>query len=48
MNSLVTLFCGAGGLDLGFHMTENFNLKFANEILEKPLTAYSKNIDIRC
>lgn len=46
MNSLITLFCGAGGLDLGFHMTEEYKLKLANEILEKPLKAYSKNIKI--
>lgn len=44
MNSLVTLFCGAGGLDLGFHMNRSYKLSMANEILEKPLTSYSKNL----
>lgn len=44
MNSLVTLFCGAGGLDLGFHMNKSYKLSMANEILEKPLTSYSNNL----
>ena len=43
-SSLVTLFCGAGGLDLGFHMTQNVDLFMANEILETPLKSYSKNL----
>ena len=46
MSSLITLFCGAGGLDWGFHVNEGFNLSMANEILEKPLTSYSKNLDL--
>ena len=44
-NSLVTLFCGAGGLDLGFHMTKNVELFLANEVLETPLKSYSKNLN---
>lgn len=45
MNSLITLFCGAGGLDLGFHLNSNYKLSMANEILEKPLTSYSNNLE---
>lgn len=45
-NSLITLFCGAGGLDLGFHMTKNVDLIMANEILEAPSTSYSKNLKL--
>lgn len=45
-NSLITLFCGAGGLDLGFHMTKNVDLIMANEILEAPANSYSKNMDL--
>ncbi|MBC7318434.1 DNA cytosine methyltransferase [Candidatus Bipolaricaulota bacterium] len=44
--SVTSLFCGAGGLDLGFHMRE-FQLVFANDILEKPLKSYSKNLGIK-
>lgn len=45
-NSLITLFCGAGGLDLGFHMTNKINLVLANEILEAPSCSYSKNLNL--
>ncbi|MGC9517485.1 MAG: DNA cytosine methyltransferase [Methanomicrobiales archaeon] len=44
--SLITLFCGAGGLDLGFHLRKNVTLQFANEILEKPALSYSKNFNL--
>jgi DNA (cytosine-5)-methyltransferase 1 len=45
-NSLITLFCGAGGLDLGFHMTNNVDLIMANELLEAPSNSYSKNLKL--
>lgn len=45
-NSLLTLFCGAGGLDLGFHMTKKIDLVMANEILDAPSSSYSKNLNL--
>jgi len=40
------LFSGAGGLDLGFYLTKKFDLVLANEILEAPVKAYSKNFGV--
>lgn len=40
---LVSLFSGAGGLDLGFHMRGNFKVVLANELLEAPAKTYSLN-----
>ncbi|MEM3192479.1 MAG: DNA cytosine methyltransferase [Candidatus Parvarchaeota archaeon] len=42
MFKLVSLFSGAGGLDLGFKLAEDFDLLFANEVLELPCKTYSK------
>ncbi|MEM3790931.1 MAG: DNA cytosine methyltransferase [Thermoproteota archaeon] len=42
MFKLVSLFSGAGGLDLGFKLAEGFDLLFANEILDPPCRTYSK------
>ena len=41
--SMATLFSGAGGLDTAFYENENFNLVFANDVLNAPAESYSKN-----
>ncbi|MCL0094453.1 DNA cytosine methyltransferase [Dehalococcoidales bacterium] len=41
-----SLFSGAGGLDLGFLMTQGFTVIFANEILEHMTRTYSKNFGL--
>lgn len=41
--SLISLFSGAGGMDLGFSLKNSFNLLFANDILEPPAQTYSFN-----
>ncbi len=41
--SVMSLFTGAGGLDLGFKMEGSFEIAFANEILESPAITYSRN-----
>jgi DNA (cytosine-5)-methyltransferase 1 len=40
---MATLFSGAGGLDTAFYENENFNLIFANDVLDAPADSYSKN-----
>ena len=45
--SIMSLFAGAGGLDLGFKMEGNFRTLFANEILESPARTYSRNFGAR-
>ena len=41
--NLVDLFCGAGGLTLGFKQTKRFNAVFANDIDKDMCSAYSFN-----
>ena len=45
--SIVSLFSGAGGLDLGFVQTGRYKIIFANEILESATTTYSKNLGLK-
>lgn len=40
---LVSLFSGAGGMDLGFKLNENFHFLLANDILSPPAYSYSEN-----
>lgn len=42
--SVLSLFSGAGGMDLGFKQA-GFNIVFANDIEEDACTTYSNNID---
>jgi len=44
--SIVSLFSGAGGLDLGFEQTGKFQVMLANEILYEPVETYSKNFKV--
>jgi len=41
--SLISLFSGAGGMDLGFKMNGSFNLLLANDILSPPALTYAEN-----
>ena len=41
--SLVSLFSGAGGMDLGFRMSGGFNLLLANDILSPAALSYAEN-----
>jgi len=43
---ILSLFSGAGGLDLGFEQTEKFQVILANEILKQPVLTYSKNFKV--
>ncbi|RLF66214.1 MAG: DNA (cytosine-5-)-methyltransferase [Thermoplasmata archaeon] len=45
--SIVSLFSGAGGLDLGFIQVSRYEVLFANEILVPAATTYSKNIGLK-
>lgn len=45
--SVVSLFSGAGGLDLGFVQTGRYKIIFANEILESASITYSKNLRLK-
>ena len=45
--SIVSLFSGAGGLDLGFVQTDRYKIIFANEVLESAATTYSKNLRLK-
>ncbi|MEM4552562.1 MAG: DNA cytosine methyltransferase [Thermosphaera sp.] len=45
--SIVSLFSGAGGLDLGFVNTGKFRIVFANDILVQATKTYSKNFGLR-
>jgi DNA (cytosine-5)-methyltransferase 1 len=41
--NVFSLFSGAGGLDLGFHSTNEFRSKFGNELKRSPSETYSNN-----
>jgi len=45
--SIVSLFSGAGGLDLGFVQTGRFRVVFANDILLHMATTYSRNFGLK-
>lgn len=44
---MISLFTGAGGLDWGFHNSNNYELVIANEILRPHLKTYADNHEIR-
>lgn len=44
---MISLFTGAGGLDWGFHNSNNYELVVANEILEPHLKTYTDNHKIK-
>ena len=44
---MISLFTGAGGLDWGFHNSNNYELVIANEILRPHLKTYADNHDIK-
>ena len=44
---MISLFTGAGGLDWGFHNSNNYELVIANEILKPHLKTYADNHKIR-
>jgi DNA (cytosine-5)-methyltransferase 1 len=46
-HKVVSLFSGAGGLDLGFIQIGRYEILFANEILVSAATTYSKNIGLK-
>jgi len=46
-HSIVSLFSGAGGLDLGFVQTGLFRVVFANEVLKPPSVTYSRNFGLK-
>jgi len=41
--SVISLFSGAGGLDLGFKLTGSFDISFASDILAPAVATYSHN-----
>ncbi|HDD44290.1 MAG TPA: DNA cytosine methyltransferase [Candidatus Desulfofervidus auxilii] len=45
--SVVSLFSGAGGMDLGFKMEGNFKILLANDILSPPAFTYAENFGHR-
>mgnify|MGYP001770699192 CR=1 FL=1 len=45
--SIVSLFSGAGGLDLGFTQTGLFRIVFANDILAQASKTYSENFGLK-
>lgn len=45
--SVVSLFSGAGGLDLGFVQSGFFDIVFANDILPPAVKTYSANLGLR-
>jgi len=45
--TLVSLFSGAGGLDLGFVQSGFFNVVFANDILLPAVRTYSANLELK-
>jgi DNA (cytosine-5)-methyltransferase 1 len=47
MYTLVSLFSGAGGLDLGFVQTGLYRIVFANDILEPAVMTYSRNFGLK-
>jgi DNA (cytosine-5)-methyltransferase 1 len=46
-HSIVSLFSGAGGLDLGFELTGRFKVIFANDVLQSSARSYSENFKLR-
>jgi DNA (cytosine-5)-methyltransferase 1 len=42
--NVISLFSGCGGMDLAFHMTSGFKIKWANDIDEMACETYRKNI----
>ena len=42
-NKIISLFTGAGGLDWGFHNSDNYDLVVSNEILKPHLKTYTDN-----
>ena len=44
---VVSLFSGAGGLDLGFKQTARYEIIFANDILEHASLTYSRNLGLK-
>lgn len=44
---VVSLFSGAGGLDLGLTMSGRFSIVFANDILVPAMRTYSKNLGLK-
>jgi DNA (cytosine-5)-methyltransferase 1 len=45
--SVVSLFSGAGGLDLGFVQSGFFSIVFANDVLLHAIQTYSKNLGLK-
>jgi len=45
--TVVSLFSGAGGLDLGFAQTGLYRIVFANDILEPAVVTYSRNFGLK-
>jgi DNA (cytosine-5)-methyltransferase 1 len=45
--TLFSLFSGAGGLDLGFKLTDRFDIPFGNDILTAATKTYSSNFGVR-
>jgi len=45
--NIVSLFSGAGGLDLGFVQTGRFRVVFANDVLLHAATTYSRNFGLK-
>jgi DNA (cytosine-5)-methyltransferase 1 len=45
--NIVSLFSGCGGLDLGFKMTEKFNVIWANDKFHPACETFANNFDLR-
>ncbi|MCG2882512.1 MAG: DNA cytosine methyltransferase, partial [Acidilobus sp.] len=45
--AVVSLFSGAGGLDLGFAQTGLYEVVFANDILAPAVRTYSRNFGLK-
>lgn len=45
--TLLSLFSGAGGLDLGFKLTDKFRIIFGNDIFEPAVKTFSNNFQAR-
>lgn len=43
----VSLFSGAGGLDLGFKLTGLYQLVFANDVSQSAALTYANNFDLK-
>jgi DNA (cytosine-5)-methyltransferase 1 len=46
-HTVVSLFSGAGGLDLGFVQSGFYTIVFANDILEPAMMTYSRNLGLK-